>query len=151
MDHFEFCIQRNIKKKNLAEAYSNLCKVIRMFPRMCNRFKTCENERLGDIQKVRSLKIPEFYHPPPPPSAQLARPCSFSFVMFCLIFHTVIIINRKNWRITIKLHFENLSIFFKKRTYTHARTPSPVRFYSLFNGFPLPSSTNVLFEWPLVW
>ena len=24
------------------------------------------------------------------------------------------IINRKNWRITIKLHFENLSIFFKK-------------------------------------
>ena len=62
MDHFEFCIQRNIKKKNLAEAYSNLCNVIRMFPRMCNRFKTSENERLGDIQKARSLKIPKFYH-----------------------------------------------------------------------------------------
>ena len=152
MDHFEFCIQRNIKKKNLAEAYSNLCKVIRMFPRMCNRFKTCENERLGDIQKVRSLKIPEFYHPTPPPSAQLARPCSFSFVMFCLIFHTVIIINRKNWR-TIKLHFENLSIFFKKRTYTHARTlpPSPCSFLFTFQWIPppTPTSMNIHFERPL--
>ena len=35
--------------------------------------------------------------------------------MVCLIFHTTIIINRKNWRITIKLYFENLSIF--KRTH----------------------------------
>ena len=147
MDHFEFCIQRNIKKKNLAEAYSNLCKVIRMFPRMCNRFKTCENERLGDIQKVRSLKIPEFYHPTPPPSAQLARPCSFSFVMFCLIFHTVIIINRKNWR-TIKLHFENLSIFFKKNERTHILGPLlPLFIFVCFSMTPpLPSSTNALFE-----
>ena len=55
-------------------------------------------------------------------------------MMICLIFHTAIIINRKSWRITIKLHFENLSIFFIKRTYTHARTPPPpVRFCSLFN------------------
>ena len=45
-------------------------------------------------------------------------------MMICLIFHTAIIINRKNWRVTVKLHFENLSIFFfKKRTYTQARTP----------------------------
>ena len=146
MDHFEFCIQRNIKKKNLAEAYSNLCKVIRMFPRMCNRFKTCENERLGDIQKVRSLKIPEFYHPPPPPSAQLARPCSFSFVMFCLIFHTVIIINRKNWRITIKLHFENLSIFFKKRTYTHAWTPLPLFGFARFSVTTTPPQQTYFYE-----
>ena len=29
-------------------------------------------------------------------------------MMVCLIFHTVIITNRKNWIITIKLHFENL-------------------------------------------
>ena len=44
-----------------------------------------------------------------------------------LIFHTAIIINRKNWRITIKLYLENLSIFFfKKWTYTHARTPPPL-------------------------
>ena len=40
----------------------------------------------------------------------------------------------------------------KKRAYTHARTPLlPVRFCSLFNNppLPLPSSTNVLFEWHL--
>ena len=44
------------------------------------------------------------------------------FTMVCLIFHTVIIINRKNWRITTKLHFGNISIFLKKQTYAHART-----------------------------
>ena len=56
--------------------------------------------------------------------------------MVYLIFHTVIIINRKNWRITIKLHFENLCIL-KKRTYIHARTPPlPVHFCSLFNDPP---------------
>ena len=33
-------------------------------------------------------------------------------MMICLIFHTAIIINRKNWRITIKLHFQNVGIFF---------------------------------------
>ena len=43
------------------------------------------------------------------------------FTMVCLIFHTVIIINRKTWRITTKLHFENLSVFLKKQTYAHAR------------------------------
>ena len=37
-----------------------------------------------------------------------------SFMMVCVIFHTAIIINRKNWRITVKLHFEDLNIFFKK-------------------------------------
>ena len=31
-----------------------------------------------------------------------------------LIFHTAIKINSKNWRITITLHFENLSIFVNK-------------------------------------
>ena len=57
--------------------------------------------------------------------------------MVCLIFHTAIIINRKNWRITIKLHFENLWIFKEIRTYTHARNPSPpIRFCLLFNGPP---------------
>ena len=55
-------------------------------------------------------------------------------MMICLIFHTAIIINRKNWKITVKLHFENLSIFFSK----HARTPPPtVHFCLLFND-PLP-------------
>ena len=60
------------------------------------------------------------------------------FMMVCLTFHTAIIINRKNWRINIKLHFENLSIFFfKKRTYTHDRTfPPHVSFCSLLNDPP---------------
>ena len=47
-------------------------------------------------------------------------------MIFCLIFHTAIIINRKNRRITLKLHFEDLSIFFKNRTYANARTPHPL-------------------------
>ena len=47
------------------------------------------------------------------------------FTMVCLIFHTVIKINRKKWRITTKLHFENLSNFLKKQTYAHARIPPP--------------------------
>ena len=34
-------------------------------------------------------------------------------MIVCLIFRTAIIINRKNLIVTIKLHFENLSIFFK--------------------------------------
>ena len=47
-------------------------------------------------------------------------------MIVCLIFHTAIIINSKNWCITIKLYFENLRIFFKKRTYTHdPASPSP--------------------------
>ena len=40
-------------------------------------------------------------------------------MMVCLIFHPAIITNRKNWRITIKLHFENLSTFFQKSERTH--------------------------------
>ena len=35
-------------------------------------------------------------------------------MMVCLIFHTAIIINRKNWRIIIKLQLGNLSVFFFK-------------------------------------
>ena len=43
-------------------------------------------------------------------------------------------INRKKQRITIKLHFENLSIFFKKNEHTHMLGPPPsIRFCSLFN------------------
>ena len=54
--------------------------------------------------------------------------------MVCLIFHTAIIINKKNWRITIKLHFKNLSIFLKKIERIHVLgAPSPVRFCSLFS------------------
>ena len=56
------------------------------------------------------------------------------FTMVCLVFHTVIIINRKNWRITTKLPFENLSIFFKSQTHAHART----------TYFPSPSKYNLL-------
>ena len=67
--------------------------------------------------------------------------------MVYLIFHTAIIINRKSWRKTIKLHFKNPHIFFKKRTYTHARTPPcPVRFFSLFNNSPpLPPPQRTYF------
>ena len=74
-----------------------------------------------------------------------------TFMMVCLIFYTAIMIKRKNWRITIKLHFENLNIFLKKRTSTHMLgSPSPCSFLFAFQWPPpLPSSTNVLFEWPL--
>ena len=41
------------------------------------------------------------------------------------------------------------AFFFLKRTYTHDRTfPPHVCFCSLLIDPPLPSSTNVLFEWP---
>ena len=61
-------------------------------------------------------------------------------MMVCLIFHTEIIISKKNWRITIKLYLENLSIFFKKSEYTQILgPPPPFRFCSLFNDLlPLP-------------
>ena len=39
-----------------------------------------------------------------------------SFMMVCLIFHTAIIINRKNWRITIKKTSFWKSYFFKKKS-----------------------------------
>ena len=57
------------------------------------------------------------------------------------------LLNRKNWRITIKFHFKNLSIFFKKSERTHmlGPPPSPVCVCSLLND-PSPSSMNVLFE-----
>ena len=54
--------------------------------------------------------------------------------------HTAIIINRKNWRITIKLHFGNLRIFFKKRMYTHARSPLPLFDFVRFSMTPLSPS-----------
>ena len=73
--------------------------------------------------------------------------------MVCLIFHTVFIINRNNWRMTIRPHFENSSIFFYKseRTYmVGLPPPSPCLLLFAFQWPPiLPSSTNVLFEWPL--
>ena len=62
-------------------------------------------------------------------------------MIVCLIFHTAFIINRKNWRISIKLNFKNISIFFLKWTYTND-SPSPthpVHFCSLFNDPLLPS------------
>ena len=41
------------------------------------------------------------------------------------------------------------AFFFKKRTYTHARAPLPLFVLFTFQWPPLlPSSTNVLFEWP---
>ena len=46
-----------------------------------------------------------------------------SFTMVRLIFHTAIIINMKNWKITIDFILKISGFFLKKRTYTHARTP----------------------------
>ena len=67
-------------------------------------------------------------------------------MMFCLIFHTAIIINRKNWRITIKLHFENLSIFFLKRTYIYASVPvSPCLFLFVIQWPPPPLFNERIF------
>ena len=68
--------------------------------------------------------------------------------MVCLTFHTAIIINKNNRRITIKLDFENLSIFLKKKkqTCTHARIPPSSVFVRFQGPPPLLSSTNVLFE-----
>ena len=75
----------------------------------------------------------------------------YSFMMLRLIFHTASIINRKNWRITTKLHFENISIFFLKSERTHMLgPPSPCSFLFTFQGPQLPSSTNILFECPLI-
>ena len=74
-------------------------------------------------------------------------------MMVCLIFHTAIIINRKNWRITMKIHFENLSIFFLKNERTQMLgppIPTPllfvfVRFSMTFMIFILLSNS------PLGW
>ena len=59
-------------------------------------------------------------------------------MMVCLIFHTAIIINSKNWRITVKLYFENLSIFFRKAN-LHTCSPSPCSFLFAFQWSPSPS------------
>ena len=67
------------------------------------------------------------------------------------IFHTAMIINRKNWRIIIKRHFENPSIFFKKSKRTQMLGPSPLPLFTFVRFSMTPSapllSTNVLFEW----
>ena len=49
--------------------------------------------------------------------------------MVCLIFHAAILINRKNWRTTIKLHFENLSIFLKKSNVHTCSEPPPLHLF----------------------
>ena len=54
-------------------------------------------------------------------------------ISYCLI------INSKNWKITIKLHFENLSIFFLKSKRAHMLgPPSPCLFLFAFH-WPPPS------------
>ena len=55
--------------------------------------------------------------------------------MVCLIFHINIIINRKNWRITIKLFFKKKS---ERTQMPGLPSPLPVHFCSLFND-PRPS------------
>ena len=68
-------------------------------------------------------------------------------MLVCVKFHAAIIINNKNWRITIKLHFENLIIFFYKSERTHMLGPAPPLFvFVRFSMIPRPPSTNVLFE-----
>ena len=70
--------------------------------------------------------------------------------MVCLIFHTAIIINRKqdiinrkNQRVTIKLNFGNLSIFFKKENVHTCQDPaSPCSFL-----FPFKRRLQILILW----
>ena len=59
-----------------------------------------------------------------------------SFMMLCLIFHTAFIINRKNWRITIKFHFKNLSIFLKSERKHKLGPPLHVFVFVLFSMTP---------------
>ena len=66
----------------------------------------------------------------------------------CLIFHTAIIIYRENGRITIKLHFENLSIFFKSKRTHMLGPPPPVRFCSLFIDPPSPCQQTYFWMTP---
>ena len=68
--------------------------------------KLCKVKRAGESNRTQVIDRTEYYN--------------------LNLNHTAIIINRKNWRITIKLHFGNLRIFFKKRMYTHARSPLPL-------------------------
>ena len=68
--------------------------------------------------------------------------------MVCLILHTVIIISRKNWRITIKLHSENLRIFSLKSERTHMLgLPFSCLFLLTFQWLP-PSSPP---QWTYFW
>ena len=81
----------------------------------------------GDVKSNRMIFIDRTeYHNPP-------------WWFFFLIFHTVIIINSKNWRTTIKLHFENLSIFLKKTERTHILGPLlPLFIFVCFSMTPTP-------------
>ena len=63
------------------------------------------------------------------------------FMMVCLIFHTAIIINTKNWRKTTKLHFENL-----ERTQILG-SPSSYSFLFVFQWPPPPSLLNKRTFW----
>ena len=65
--------------------------------------------------------------------------------MVCLIFHTVIIINRKNWKITAKLYFENQYFFNKsERTYMPG-LPPPCSFLFAFQGPPHSPTQRLYF------
>ena len=108
--------------------------------------------RKGTFEKYVRWRFPKFYThalAPLPPSPQSCRPL---FVFF-LIFYSAIIINRKNWKITIKLHFGNLSIFLKKSERTQILgPPSPCSFLFAFQWQPPPppplSLPNERTEWP---
>ena len=81
--------------------------------------KLCKVKRAGESNRTQVIDRTEYYN--------------------LNLNHTAIIINRKNWRITIKLHFGNLSIFFLKSQRTHMLGPPPsVRFCLLFKDPPSP-------------
>ena len=63
-------------------------------------------------------------------------------MMVCLIFHTAIIVYRKNWKITIKLYFENFRFFLKKAN-VHVSTLG----LPLVLGPSSPCSFLVTFQW----
>ena len=61
-------------------------------------------------------------------------------MMVCSIFHTAIIINAKNWRKTVKLHFENLSSFLI--AFQFPSPPPPLTHTNTYTHPPLPPLLN---------
>ena len=75
--------------------YPFLLKMRKENNRQCreNNAKLRKVKRAGESDRTQFIDRTEYY-------------------MVCLIFHTAIIINRKNWRITTKLHIENIRNLF---------------------------------------
>ena len=67
---------------------------------------------------------------------------------FALPLHSYSANHKRIWTITLKLHFENINLFLKKRTYTHARTPLPLFVFVRFSRIPPPLLNECTFWMP---